>query len=164
MRAFLWGSVCTLFTFWSHGTHLFSSQYLSLPAKETCVCNRKEINLQLYGVLLYNAQDNTTLEQTMVLSLTCALEPDRTGKPLSTFDASFPQDYVLSLQTPFHFYLNQVHESDLLFLLPQGKLHECWPKRQHAGHTGEPVLKTTLTVAVNCKIIFPFTWYLIPGV
>lgn len=79
LRAFLWVWICTLLTFWSHNNHLFSSLYLSIPGKETCVHKRMEINLHLHGVLLYNAEDNTTLRQTVVLSETCALKSGRTG-------------------------------------------------------------------------------------
>lgn len=92
LRAFLWVWICTLLTFWSHNNHLFSSLYLSIPGKETCVHKRKEINLHPDGVLLYNAQDNTTLEQTMMLSLTCALKSDRTGRLSVPLMLHSPQD------------------------------------------------------------------------
>lgn len=105
LKAFLWVWICTLLTFWSHNNHLFSSLYLRVPGKGTCVHKRREINLHPQGVPLYNAQDNTTPEQTVVLSLTCALKSDRTGRLSLPPFLNSPQDQILGLQTPFQLLL-----------------------------------------------------------
>lgn len=133
----------------SQNNHLFSSLYPSIPGKETWVQKMKEINLHRHGVLLYHVQDNKTLELTMVLSLTCALNSDRKCWLSVYLILHSPQDEIPSLQTSFFSCLKQGHKSDLLSLLPHGKPCECtWACREMNW-----VLRMALTAAVNSETV-----------